>query len=126
MLFVDLLGWWYLNGWAWAARRLFVVNTERLLRFFSISDLLKTLFSPFRQDAIDTKQAPVGVKLQVFGGNLISRFFGLIIRSTLVVLGLTLILLNGLASLAAVLLWPLLPLGPIISVALLFMEVGSL
>lgn len=125
MLFVDLLGWWYSRGWGWIAERLFVVQTGRLARFFSMGDLLKTLFSPFRQDAVDTKRAPMGVKLQAFGGNIISRIFGLTIRSTLIVLGFISIACNGVVAIAMVLLWPLLPLMPIVSLALLLMEVSG-
>lgn len=102
-----------------------MVRSSRILHFFSIADMLKTLFSPFRQDAIDTKRAPLGVKLQAFGGNIISRIFGFIIRSLLIVIGAGILVLNGIVSVAAVALWPLVPLAPIVAVALLILEVGS-
>ena len=125
MLLVDLLSWWYTRGWGWVAQQLFVVRSFRILHFFSIADMLKTLFAPFRQDTTDTKRAPFGVKLQAFGGNIISRIFGFIIRSLLIVIGVAVLTLNGIVSVAAVALWPLVPLAPIVAVALLILEVGS-
>ena len=119
MLLLDLTGWWYSRGWAWAIRQLFIVRTARIITFFSIADLLKTLFAPFRQDAVETRHAPVGVKLQAFGGNIISRVFGFFIRIALIGIGLIVIALNFVLSLIASVIWPLIPLGPIVAVVLL-------
>lgn len=124
MLMVDLLGWWYFRGWLWFMRRMFLVQTEKIMQFFSIGDLLKTLFAPFRQDSINVKGAPIGVRLQVFGGNIISRFFGLIIRTVLILIGLVLTVLNAVCGVVASLAWPLLPLSPIIAIVLMINKVG--
>lgn len=111
MLLADMLGWWYSRGWAWISRQFFSVYTTRILQFFSITELLKTLFAPFRQDVIETKGAPVGVKLQVLGGNIISRFFGFLIRMALICAGLTTLIFSFLAGGAAIIAWPLLPIA---------------
>lgn len=124
MLIADLLGWWYSRGWAWVASELFVKKTESIAGFFSIADLLRTLFAPFRQDAMNVSGAPIGVRLQAIGGNIISRVFGLIIRSTLIILGLLLMVLNFLVALVGTVLWPLLPLTPIVGITLFFMGFG--
>lgn len=122
MLLVDLLGWWYSRGWAWALQRLFVGQTQSIAGFFSIGDLLKTLFAPFRQDVMNLKGAPLSVRLQALGGNLISRVFGLIIRTVLIIIGVVLIAANAVLAAALGILWPLLPLSPV--VALVFMSMG--
>lgn len=119
MLLLDLVSWWYSRGWKWAGEQLFVAQTQKILGFFSVGDLLKTLFSPFRQDVIDTRRAPLSLKLQAFGGNIISRIFGLIIRSALIIIGLLLIALNALAGIIATLIWPLVPVMPIVAMVLL-------
>jgi hypothetical protein len=124
MLMVDLLGWWYFRGWLWFMRHMFVEQTGKIMQFFSISDLLKTLFSPFRQDAVNVKGAPIGVRLQIFGGNIISRFFGFIIRTTLIFVGLILVLLNGIFAVVASLVWPLMPISPVVAVVLIVAGVG--
>jgi uncharacterized membrane protein len=119
MLLVDLLTWWYSRGWLWAARQLFVVRSKKISEFFSIGDLAKTLFAPFRQDSIDTKQAPINVKLQAFGGNIISRIFGFFIRTSLICVGAVVLLAQAILAVIGVAVWPLLPLSPLISVVLL-------
>ena len=125
MLLVDLLVWWYSRGWAWAVRQLFIVRTTAIAHFFSIGDLSRTLFAPFRQDAVDTRRAPLGVKLQAFGGNIIARIFGFFIRTALIVVGVFCMAVNLAASAVATLLWPLIPVGPLIAVVLLVRGFGS-
>lgn len=124
MLFADLLGWWYGRGWAWAAKRLFIVHAGRILQFFSIEDLLKTLFSPFRQDSLETRGASISIKLQVLGGNIISRFFGFIIRTVLILLGLVSAVVCYTFGLLVMLIWPLVPVSPLIVLVLILTGVG--
>lgn len=124
MLFVDLISWWYSRGWAWVLHELFVVKSKSIASFFSVQDLARTLFAPFRQDAINTQNAPLGVKLQAFGGNIISRFLGFLIRSTLIVIGVVLLLLNALVGVCIVILWPLIPAAPIVAVVLIAVGAG--
>lgn len=123
MILTDLLGWWYSRGWRWILGYVFVEKSGAIADFFSIGDLAKTLFAPFRQDAHNVQGAPAGVKLQAFGENLISRFFGLLIRSALIVVGGMLLLLNLLLGVVMAVVWPLLPVSPV--VALLLMVVGA-
>lgn len=122
---VDLLGWWFVRGWLWIARLLLIKQNQKILQFFSVGDLLKTLLSPFRQDTISLKGAPFGVKLQAFGMNIISRIFGFGIRSVLIVLGLIITALQTVFGLMAVLAWPLLPLAPVISIVMFAVGVGN-
>ena len=124
MLLVDLLGWWYSRGWAWICKTVFVQQGAKILHFFSITDLLKTLFAPFRQDAVNVKGAPIGIRLQALGENIISRILGLMIRLVLVVLGLTLLAANTVFAAAAALVWPLMPLAPVAAIILITQGVG--
>lgn len=126
MIVADLLGWWYSRGWVWLARKIFIEKSYSISSFFSIGDLFKTLFSPFRQDSIALQNAPIGIRLQAFGGNLISRIFGFIIRSTLIFMGVAALLVNALAGFIVVVIWPLLPISPIVSFVLVFSGVGGL
>lgn len=115
MIIADMLGWWYSRGWMWALHQLFVLRTRHIAEFFSITDLLKTLFAPFRQDVIDTSRAPLSVKLQAFGGNIISRIFGFLIRTTLIMVGLLTIILHIFVGIAAIIAWPFLPATPLLA-----------
>lgn len=114
MIIASMLSWWYSRGWLWSANQLFVVQLGKVYDFFSVGDLLKTLFAPFRQDVIDTRNAPLGVKLNVLGGNIISRLIGAMIRSTLIIVGLVMIVLLAAAGFVAVIAWPFLPLAPVV------------
>lgn len=118
MIVADLLGWWYMHGWTWCLKQVFLVQSGKISNFFSISDLLKTLFAPFRQDSLQTKNAPIGIKLQVLGGNIISRFLGFFIRIFIVGLGILVLLFNGILGVFLMVLWLILPLIPIIAVVL--------
>lgn len=124
MLLFNMLGWWYSRGWAWVFKYMLITRTQRILAFFSVVDLLKTLFAPFRQDVIDTKNAPLGYKLQALGGNIISRFLGFLVRSLLILIGLVLSVLNGAIGIAIVIIWPLLPFAPLVSFLLVMLGVG--
>jgi len=115
MLLFSMLGWWYSRGWAWITRHLLITRNKRIIQFFSVSDLLKTLFAPFRQDAVDTKRAPLGVKLQSLGGNIISRFLGFLIRLVLIICGLLLVALNTALGICLIVIWPLLPFAPLVA-----------
>jgi hypothetical protein len=124
MLLFSMLGWWYTRGWAWLARHMLLTRNKRIAEFFSVADLLKTMFAPFRQDSIDTKNAPISLKLQALGGNLISRIFGFIIRLILIISGLVLIVVNTVIGLELLIVWPLLPFAPLVTFLLIMIGVG--
>ncbi len=124
MLLFSMLRWWYTRGWVWLARHMMVTRNKRIADFFSITALLKTMFAPFRQDVVDTKNAPIGVKLQALGGNLISRFFGFFIRLILIICGAVLIVANSVVALALLIIWPLLPFAPLVTFLLVMIGVG--
>ena len=124
MLIFSMLGWWYSRGWAWITKYFLVVRNKRILEFFSVTDLLKTLFAPFRQDSIDTKRAPLGLKLQALGGNVVSRVLGFLIRLALILAGLVITLLNTVIGVILVLVWPLLPFAPLVTGLLILLGVG--
>ena len=125
MLMMDLLQWWYSRGWAWAFNRQIVVRSQRLAEFFSIPDLLRTLFAPFRQDSFQTKGAPIGVRLQILGGNIISRVLGFFIRLSLIAVGIIALFINFVFGVVAGLIWPLLPASPILAVLFILIKVGA-
>ena len=125
MVVIDSLQWWYSTGWAWFARTVLVSNNNSIAQFFSFADLLRTLGAPFRQDATNTQNAPLNVKMQALGFNLISRFFGFIIRSMLIVSGLLIILVSSFFGLLFLILWPLVPLAPFVGIGLFAFGVGG-
>lgn len=81
------------------------------LEFFSIFELLKTLFAPWKQYSLDYG---VGFDLQryaeVFISNLITRILGAFVRSVLIAIGLVVELFIFAAGLAVLAGWIALPL----------------
>lgn len=123
MILVDFLGWWYTHGYMWAIEQCLVVAPQKIAQFFSMKDLAKTLFAPFRQDALEGRGTSISVKFQVFFGNIISRIFGFIIRTALLIVGLFGIVLNIIVGIAAVVTWLFLPVMPIVAL-LIFLAGG--
>jgi hypothetical protein len=124
MFITDLVGWWYSHGWSWAAKYLFITRSRHIAEFFSISDLLKTLFAPFRQDVVHGSGS-ISLKLQALGNNLISRFFGFFLRTAIIVTGIILLVLNWVFALLSIVVWPLLPISPLIAFLLIGFGVGN-
>lgn len=117
MFIVGLLTWWYGDGW----RQRFNMTRESVVRtldFFSVTLLLKTLFSPFRQISAGKVRGPIGVQLRAFFDQLISRLIGAAVRSMVIfvgVMGIFLHIVWGVVVLGA---WAIIPLLPIVGLGL--------
>lgn len=81
-----------------------------MTEFFSIGQLAKTLFSPFRQISAGKVSGPVGVQLRAFVDQLISRAIGGVVRFFVILFGLIAIVGTALVQFIVVLFWLLMPL----------------
>ena len=116
MLMVNLFQWWYSQGWADFARRI----KDRLsnsVDYFSMGSLLRTLFSPFRQ--IDAG----GNGIQAFFSRLFSRFIGAGIRLVILFAGLIVLLLETILGFVSLIIWPLVPMLPVVGIILTIIQV---
>ncbi len=124
MIAVELFSWWYVKGWG-----VFIGKLRRslgnILDFFSMSSLIRTLFQPFRQISAETAVGTVSIdrKFQMFIDRLISRVIGFFSRLVLLIVGSVIILVGAVCSLVLIVLWPIVPLCPIIGIALAVMGV---
>jgi len=119
MFIVGLLSWWYGAGWVAEAKRV----RERIASvadYFSIGLLAKTLFSPFRQISAGNVNGPLAVKWRAFVDRLISRCIGAMMRTFLIVFGIIAIALIAVVSMAALAIWLVIPLLPIIGCIMMF------
>ena len=82
---------------------------------FSLGLLLRTLFSPWRQISAGRVRGPLGVQVRAFFDRLISRIIGGIVRSVVLIFGSIAVLGVALVGLLRIVLWPLLPLFPIVA-----------
>jgi hypothetical protein len=118
MLLMSLFSWWYSDG----LKKELVYLAHAMgasLDFFSIGLLIKTLFAPFRQiDAGQAMQAPVDIQVRMFFDRLLSRIIGAVMRLVLIVVGAATLTVQLVGSVAAMAIYLLLPLLPVIGVAM--------
>lgn len=112
MIVLALFSWWYGQGWAALARRV-GQRTDNVLGFFSVGTLAATLFAPFRQISAGQVQGAPGIQARAFFDRLFSRFFGAVLRSVMIIVGLLLALFSGIFGIVQLALWPLLPIMPV-------------
>ena len=113
MFLVGLISWWYGRGWVhqWAQ---IVSRFRATLEFFSIGQLLTTLFDPFRQiSAAGASDGSFSGSLRAFGDKLISRIIGSIIRFFTIIFGLIVIIFQAVYQLIIIVAWWFVPLLPI-------------
>jgi hypothetical protein len=113
MLVVAFLGWWYSIGWLMVIRKT-AAKVQRVLQFFSVEQLLGSLFAPFRQISAGRVQGPLGVQLRAWGDRLFSRIIGAIVRLLLVGVGFLVALTILLFGIVLLVVWPLLPAFPLL------------
>ena len=91
----------------------------RATDFFSLKLLLKTLFEPFKQISNGTVNGSLEDRFRAFIDRLISRIVGAVVRIGLLIIGLFLIIIEAVAGLALLIIWPVVPLMPLVSVILM-------
>jgi len=109
---VGIISWWYGRGLQGQIGRI----RDRLTAtagYFSIGQLLSTLFAPFRQISAGSVNGPVGAQLRAFFDKTISRFIGAIVRSFTILAGLIVMAVQVLVEAIVLVIWVVLPLFPI-------------
>lgn len=119
MLVIGLISWWYGAGWLQLAHRL-LHRIAGVMDFFSIGILLKTLLSPYRQISAGRVQGPLGVQLRAWFDLQISRVIGAMVRLSVIVFGLIATGLILFCALLLMIVWPLVPLLPLITTFVMF------
>lgn len=118
MAIAEMLIWWYSQGW-----RVFIVGLKNwfssVFDFFSMDSLVHTLFKPYRQiSAGSTSSGSLDIRFRMFIDRLISRLIGFVSRLVLLFTGCLIMLIGSLLSLILLVLWPFIPLLPIIGLLL--------
>jgi hypothetical protein len=123
MLIPTFFSWWYGLGWMTLGRKV-GARVTGVLSFFSVGQLAMSLFAPFRQISAGQVRGPLGVQMRAFVDRLFSRGIGAVVRLLLIFTGLLSAALYAVFGLAAIILWPLLPVLPIFGVALMISGYG--
>jgi hypothetical protein len=119
MFLVGLISWWYGRGWVSQWKRV-AGRFAATLDFFSIGQLVGTLFSPFRQISANTRgDGSLGAALRSFADQLISRVIGAFVRFFTILFGVVVIILQAVYETIIMVAWWFLPALPIIGFILL-------
>lgn len=121
MFLVGIISWWYGRGW----REQFVRVRNRLAQtadFFSIGQLLMTLFSPFRQISAGRVDGPFGIIIRAFFDQLLSRIIGSIVRLFTILAGIIALIFQGLYEAIILIVWLFLPMFPVVGVIMMAID----
>ena len=113
MMVVALLSWWYTAGWSRLANQ----SGKRIslvLENFSVGLLARSLFDPYRQISSEQVQGGLDAKMRALGDRMFSRVFGAVVRSIFIVVGSAGAVAVGVIGWVQIILWPFVPLLPII------------
>lgn len=89
------------------------------MEMFSVSDLARSLFSPFKQTYAGESKGSINVRFRAFLDRTFSRVFGFFIRSMLIFSGLVSGLVAFVTGVVFLLLWGLIPASPLIAIVLM-------
>lgn len=113
MFLVGLISWWYGRGWIAQWGRT-LQRLKATLDFFSVGQLMSTLFAPFRQiSATSGGDGSFAAAMRGFVDKLISRIVGAIVRTSTILIGLLVILFQAVYVVVVMIIWWFLPLFPI-------------
>ena len=117
MLFFGFFQWWYGPGWLGKWRAI-GVRFKSQFNYFSIGTLLKTLFAPWKQIIAE----PVGGRghgaMQRLLDNAVSRFVGFWVRLFVLIAGVITLIVGLLVNVALALVWPLVPIAPVVLIVI--------
>ena len=107
MLALEFFSWWYGRGWKQVASSL-ESRLVGVLNSFSVIQLLKTLFAPWRR-IITYPGASIGERFKAWGDNAFSRVVGFIVRTFVLLAAFLILIVTAALSLVELIIWPLLP-----------------
>ena len=122
MLITGLISWWYSDGYKLFANKLWTKLGDTI-DLFSISSLLGTLFAPYRQIAANERGDSIDARFAAFIDRGVSRLVGSVARIGIILIGIIVIIFQMVGSIFSLLIWPVLPLSPILFVMLALMGV---
>lgn len=125
MLIFNCLTWWYGSGWAWRLQG-HLKSMKTLFEYFSVQALLRTMWAPYRQTLVyDRRQKNISNLGSRIVDGLVSRCIGFLYRSTLLTVACLLSLVELMLLVLTAVIWPFIPLLPILAVVL-FLNGGHL
>ncbi len=118
MVIVWALSWWYGQGWLAQFSRL-RANLSSSYDYFSIGQLVFTLFSPFRQISAGKVGGPITAQARAFFDRQLSRVIGAFVRLMLIIVGSVWLILQVIFGTVLLTAWLIVPLLPFIGFILM-------
>lgn len=109
MLVLSFFSWWYGKGWREVAAS-FTGRLQGVASTFSVSQLLKTLFQPWRR-IITYPGDSLAEKFHAWADNVFSRAVGFVVRVLVLIAAFIVAILTAAFSLVELVAWPLVPLA---------------
>lgn len=116
--------WWYGAGWAYAWQRGVIQRLRWCESTFSMANLVRTWFAPFKQTYVGRVKGSIGDHFRAVIDTLVSRVIGFIVRTMLLIAGSVCALFVMLTGLFFVAVWPLIPVLPALSIVLFAVGAG--
>ena len=115
MLIGSFFSWWYGPGWRHALNS-FGLRIKGLSELFSVQQLLRTVFQPWRR-IVTVPGSSFEDKLRAWGDNLVSRGIGFVVRSAVLLAAAITITAVSVVTAGEIIVWPLVPiLAPVLIV----------
>lgn len=109
MLLASFFSWWYSRGWRDVLTSL-SSRTQGVAATFSVSQLLRTLFAPWRR-IISYGGDAFADKVRAWFDNIFSRAVGFVVRLIVLFTALLVTIAVVIFTLIEMIVWPLLPLA---------------
>ncbi|HSE29255.1 MAG TPA: hypothetical protein VLA77_01565 [Candidatus Saccharimonadales bacterium] len=90
-----------------------------VLKFFSVGILITSLFAPFRQISAGQVRGNIKTRLIAWADRQFSRIIGAIVRLIIITIGLILATIVGVFGVLLIVIWPFLPVAPLIGIFLM-------
>jgi hypothetical protein len=107
MIALEILTWWYRQGWSQVARNA-RQRFSKVSHLFSVPILARTLFAPWRR-IITYPGATIEAKFRAVGDNLVSRVVGFSVRALVLFTAGLMLAACGVIAALQLIIWPLLP-----------------
>ncbi len=117
MVLFNFFIWWYSVGWTRVPKEI-RRKSRFILQYFSLTIILKTLFSPWKRDITYASSKAIEDRFHALLGNLVSRFIGFLIRIIFMLIAVLGVVLIAVFGGILYIIWPLLPLSPLLFIYL--------
>lgn len=100
--------WWYTTGYRQAWRKSLAI-VSHLADFFSLETLIKSWFSPWKNDVESGHNLALSDQVKIWENNLVSRLVGFVVRSMVILVALMVIAAASIGIVIGLGLWLIVP-----------------